>query len=97
MPKLVLTWFGEQAVALTGDGQTHVSAHRRTEHGSLAEMGETSDGWRAAGGRRAGGAVDGRWMQLKGTWPLIGPFLPLFRQVEMFQNESYEKLPIPVF
>lgn len=35
-------------------------------------------------------------MQLKGAWPLIGPFLPLFRKVEMFQDESYEKPLIPV-
>lgn len=58
MPKLVLTWFGEQAVALTGDGQTHVSTHRRTEHGSGGD-GETSDGWR----RLAGGTRAGRWVR----------------------------------
>lgn len=62
MPKLVLTWFGEQAVVLTGDGQTHVSTHRRTEHGSPGGDGgderRVAGGWLAARGRGGGRALD---------------------------------------
>lgn len=44
MPKLVLTWLGEQAVALADDGQMHMCTHRRTAHRSLGGDREMTDG-----------------------------------------------------